>query len=152
MKASIVNKMKERGLKVTSQRLAIIDVLVDKGLLHPNANLIYHEAKKRAKSLSMSTVYATLSELSRHGIIKLLEFDAMENRYDLDITPHVNVVCKQCKKILDYKFPIVINRKAVLEELHFLVTDSRFEFYGYCEECGKSLGISLKKETSGQSL
>jgi Fur family peroxide stress response transcriptional regulator len=149
MKASIVDKMKERGLRVTSQRLAIIDVLVDRGLLHPSANLIYHEAKKRAKGLSMSTVYATLRELSRHGIIKLLEFDAMENRYDLDITPHVNVVCKECKKILDYKFPIVINRKAVLEELHFLVTDSRFEFYGYCEECGKSLGISLKKETSG---
>jgi Fur family peroxide stress response transcriptional regulator len=144
MKPFIVEKMKERGLKLTSQRLAIIDVLVDKALLHPNANLVYHEAKKKAKSLSLSTVYATLSELSRQGIIKLLEFDAMENRYDLDITPHVNVICKQCKKILDYEFPIVINWKAVLKNLRFSVTDSRFELYGYCEECGKSLSIPLK--------
>jgi Fe2+ or Zn2+ uptake regulation protein len=146
MKAFIVKKMKERGLKLTSQRLAIIDVLVDKALLHPSANLVYHEAKKRVKSISLSTVYATLSELSRHGIIKLLEFDTMENRYDLDITPHINVVCTRCKKILDYEFPILINWKAVLKKLRFSVTDSRFEFYGYCEECRKGFSIPLKDE------
>jgi len=146
MKAFIIEKMKERGLKLTSQRLAIIDVLVDNALSHPSASLVYHEAKKRAKSLSLSTVYATLSELSRHGIIKLVEFDTMENRYELDTTPHINVVCKECKKILDYEFPILINWKAVLKRLRFLVTDSRFEFYGYCEDCRKSLGIPLKNE------
>jgi Fe2+ or Zn2+ uptake regulation protein len=146
MKTFIVEKMKERGLKLTSQRLAIIDVLADKALLHPSANLVYYEAKKRVKSISLSTVYATLSELSRHGIIKLLEFDAMENRYDLDITPHINVVCKQCKKIFDYEFPILINWKALLKKLRFSVTDSRFEFYGYCEECGKSLTIPLENK------
>jgi Fe2+ or Zn2+ uptake regulation protein len=146
MKASIVKKMKERGLKLTSQRLAIIDVLVDKALLHPSANLVYHEAKKKVKSVSLSTVYATLGELSRQGIIKLLEFDAMENRYDLDTTSHVNVVCKQCKKILDYELPIVINWRTVLKKLRFSVTDSRFEFYGYCEECGKGRSIRLKNQ------
>lgn len=145
MKDFVTEKMKERGLKLTSQRLAIIDVLLDIRLLHPSANLVYQEAKKRAKSLSLSTVYATLSELSRHGIIKLLEFDSMENRYDLDTTPHVNVVCKQCKKILDYKFPIVIDWKAVSKKLRFVVTDSRFEFYGYCGECGKKLSVPRKR-------
>lgn len=145
MKEFIVEKMKERGLKLTRQRLAIIDVLVDKALLHPSASLVYREAKRRAKSLSLSTTYATLGELSRHGIIKLLEFDAMENRYDLDIRPHVNVVCKECKKILDYELPIVVNWKAVSKKLRFLVTDSRFEFYGYCEECGKSHSVPKKK-------
>jgi Fur family peroxide stress response transcriptional regulator len=145
MKESIIKKMKERGLKLTSQRLSIIDALVDKALLHPNAQLVYQEAKKRVKSLSLSTVYATLSELSRHEIIKLLEFDATENRYELDITPHVNVVCKECKKILDYELPFLINSEAVLKRLRFLVTDSRFEFYGYCEECRKRLNIPLRK-------
>ena len=148
MKASIIETIKQRGLKLTSQRLAIIDALVDKALLHPSANFVYREAKKKARSLSLSTVYATLNELSRHGIIKLLEFDTMENRYDLDTAPHVNVVCKQCKKILDYKLPVVIDRRGVLKKLRFLVTDSRFEFYGYCEDCAKGLGIPLKKDAS----
>ncbi len=147
MKESIIRKMKERGLKLTSQRLSIIDALVDKALLHPSAQLIYREAKKSAKSLSLSTVYATLSELAKHRIIKLLEFDAMENRYELDITPHVNVVCKQCKRILDYELPFLINSAAVLKRLRFLVTDSRFEFYGYCEDCRKRFNIPLSKES-----
>jgi Fe2+ or Zn2+ uptake regulation protein len=145
MKALLIEKIKKRGLKLTSQRIAIIDALTEKALLHPSANFVYHEAKKRTKSLSLSTVYATLGELSRHGIIKLLEYDAMENRYDLDITPHVNVVCKQCKKISDYKFPVVIDRKAILKKLRFLVIDSRFEFYGYCEECQKRPLHSFEK-------
>lgn len=141
MKASIIEKMKERGLKLTSQRLSIIDALVGKALQHPSADLIFHEAKKKAKSLSLSTVYATLSELSRHGIVKLLEFDTMQNRCELDVTPHVNAVCKKCKKILDYELPFLINSQAVLKGLRFFVTDSRFEFYGYCEECRKRFGI-----------
>jgi Fur family peroxide stress response transcriptional regulator len=146
MKAFLVEQMKEKGLKLTPQRLAIIDVLLESRLLHPSANLVYHGAKKRVKSLSLSTVYATLGELSRQGIIKLLEFDSMENRFDLDMTPHVNVVCRQCKKILDYKFPFVIDWKAVSRKLGFIVTGSRFEFYGYCEECGKSLRAAKYKD------
>jgi Fur family peroxide stress response transcriptional regulator len=146
MKASMIEKMKERGLKLTSQRLSIIDALVDKALLHPSADLIFREAKKTVKSLSLSTVYATLSELSRYGIIKLLEFDTMENRYELDLTPHVNVICRRCKKILDYELPFLINSRALLQRLRFFVTDSRFEFYGYCEECGKRFDVPLKDQ------
>ena len=146
MKAAILEKMKERGLKLTPQRLSIIDALVDKALLHPSADLIYHEAKKSAKSLSLSTVYATLGELSKHRIIQLLEFDTMENRYELDVTPHVNVVCKECKKILDYELPFLINSQAVLRRLRFFVTDSRFDFYGYCEKCRNRLDIPLKNQ------
>ncbi len=78
---SIIKQLRERGLKITPQRLAIIDVLVEQRNLHPGARLVYEEAKKKRKSLSLSTAYATLDELSRHGIIKMLEFDKMENRW-----------------------------------------------------------------------
>ena len=75
MKEAMIKKMREKGLKLTPQRLAIIDVLIEKNLLHPSASLIYNEAKRRTSGLSLSTVYFTLNELSKHGIIKMLEFD-----------------------------------------------------------------------------
>jgi len=137
MKASIIEKLRKQRLKLTPQRMAIIDALVEKTSLHPGASLIYKEARKRVKSLSLSTVYATLNELSRLGIIKMLEFDKMENRYEGNITAHVNLICKGCRKIMDYKLPVSINPKEVARKARFWVVDTRLEYYGYCQNCRK---------------
>jgi len=137
MKTAIIKKLREKGLKLTSQRRVIIDVLVDKTPVHPSAALIYQEAKKKAKSLSLSTVYATLNELSRQGIIKMLEFDQAENRYEANMTEHINLVCKNCNKILDYKVPIAIDQRKVAKKTGFSITDTRLEYYGLCRECRK---------------
>jgi len=136
-KESIIAKMKEKGLKITPQRLAITRVLIERGNLHPGARLIYEEAKKMRRSLSLSTTYATLNEFSRYGIIKTLEFDKMENRYESNITEHINLICKGCKKIMDFKLPFKIDTNEVARKSGFRVTDRRFEYYGYCEECKK---------------
>jgi Fe2+ or Zn2+ uptake regulation protein len=137
MKESIIKKMREEGLKLTPQRLAVIEVLVDRTPLHPSAYLIYHDASKKVKSLSLSTVYSILNEFSKRGIIKMLEFDKMENRYESNITEHINLICKGCKKIMDFKLPFKIDTNEVARKSGFRVTDSRFEYYGYCEECKK---------------
>ena len=139
MKEILIKKMREKGLKLTPQRLAIFDVLVKKNPLHPSARVIYDSAKQRTKGLSLSTVYYTLNELSRHGIIKLLEFDKMEDRYEGTLTDHINLICKECHRIMDYRVPIVIDSKGVTRQTRFLVTDTRLEYYGYCEKCRKKL-------------
>ena len=137
MKDFIIKRIKKEGLKLTPQRLAIIEILVDQSPLHPSACLVYQEAKRRRKSLSLSTVYATLNELSRHGIIKVLEFDKMENRYEGNIADHINLICKSCKKIFDYKNPLSIDSEEIKRKARFVVTDTRLDYYGYCQECGK---------------
>jgi Fe2+ or Zn2+ uptake regulation protein len=137
MKASIIKKLREQKLKITPQRIAIIEAFVDNISLHPGASLIYEEARKKVKSLSLSTVYDTLNELSRQGIIKMLEFDKMENRYEGNIAAHINLVCKGCNKIMDYKLPISINLKEVVKKARFRVVDTRLEYYGYCQDCRK---------------
>lgn len=137
MKASIIKKLREQRLKLTPQRVAIVDALTEKTSLHPGASLIYKEARKKVKTLSLSTVYATLHELTRQGIIKMLEFDRMENRYEGRIEAHINLVCKGCKKIMDYKLPIAIDPKEVARKARFWVIDTRLEYYGYCQNCRK---------------
>jgi Fe2+ or Zn2+ uptake regulation protein len=137
MKAAIIKKLRDQRLKLTPQRRAVIDALVEKTSLHPGASLIHKEARKKVRSLSLSTVYATLNELSRQGIIKMLEFDKMENRYEGNITAHINLVCRGCGKIMDYKTPIVLNPKEVAKKARFWVVDTRLEYYGYCQDCRK---------------
>jgi len=135
MKASLIRKMRANGLKLTPQRLAVLDALVEKNANHPSAQALYHAAKRRISGLSLSTVYYTLKELSRQGIIKMLEFDKMEDRYEATPTDHINLICKKCHGIMDYKIPLVIDLREVSRRTKFWVTDTRLEYYGYCQKC-----------------
>ena len=139
-KASIVQRLKEKGLSITSQRLAIIDVLVEQGHIHPGAYFIYREARKKHKSLSLSTTYATITELIRYGIIKALEFDERENRCEGNLDEHINLICDRCGKIVDYKPPVYVDRIDVAKTTGFVIISNRWEYYGYCQDCSKDPG------------
>jgi len=137
IKESMLKELKEKGLKITPQRLAIIEVLVAMGNLHPSAGAVCREAKKMYRSLSLSTTYATLNQLSAHGIIKTLQFDTAENRYEANIEEHVNLICDGCGKILDYEVSAPADTGEVEKRTGFSVTGTRLEYYGYCQECRK---------------
>lgn len=132
---SLLRELREKGLKITAQRLAIIEVLAAMGDLHPSAAAVYREAKKMHRSLSLSTTYATLNQLSAQGIIKTLEFDTADNRYEANTREHVNLVCEGCGKIVDYEVSVPADPGEVKKRTGFSVTDTRLEYYGYCEEC-----------------
>ena len=136
-KESIIQNLKERGLRITPQRLAIIEVLIEKGHLHPGASFIYKEARKKSRSLSLSTTYATINEFSRYGIIKTLQFDGIENRCEGNLDEHINLICEQCREIIDYEIPICLDQKDVAKKTGFTVTNSRLEYYGYCRDCSQ---------------
>jgi Fur family peroxide stress response transcriptional regulator len=134
-KEDLIGQLREKRLKLTPQRLAIIDALVENQHRHPGANLIYEEAKKRAKKVSLSTVYATLGDFSKNGLIKQLEFDRMENRYDGNLSDHINLICKRCGTIIDYYIPATLEPSDITRKSGFVVTDTRMEFHGYCRDC-----------------
>jgi Fe2+ or Zn2+ uptake regulation protein len=137
VRQSILKELKKNGLKMTPQRVAIIEVLAAMRDLHPSAGAVYREARKIRKDLSLSTTYATLNQLSAQGIIKTLEFDTAENRYEANTGDHVNLICKGCGKIVDYEAPAPAAPGEVKKRTGFSVTDTRLEYYVYCQECRK---------------
>ena len=136
-KKEMIGRLKERGLRITPQRLAVVDALLDNYHERPGAMMIYHEARKKAPHISLSTVYATLKEFSEKGLIRQLEFDRMENRYDIDLSDHVNLLCWRCGKIVDYHMPQLIDPRDVARQTGFILTETRLEFHGYCRDCLK---------------
>ncbi|NLD80991.1 MAG: transcriptional repressor [Smithella sp.] len=136
-KEELIDQLKGKGLKITSQRLAIVDALVENRHDHPGATLIFNEARKKSARVSLSTVYATLKEFSEYGLIRQLEFDRMENRYDVDLSDHVNLICNRCGKIFDYSIPASLEPRDIAHKSGFVVTDTRLEFHGYCRHCLK---------------
>jgi Fur family peroxide stress response transcriptional regulator len=133
IKKRIIEGMKEKGLKLTRQRLEIIDILTGKS--HPSASSMFVEARKKEPSISLSTVYYTLDIMKRAGLIKELEFDDRDSRYDGDVSDHLNLVCKNCGKIEDFQSSKPVPLEKVEKKTGFRADSARFEYYGLCREC-----------------
>jgi Fe2+ or Zn2+ uptake regulation protein len=134
IKRRIIEGMKEKGLKLTHQRLEIIDILARKKS-HPSAAAIFDEARKKAPSISLSTVYYTLDIMKSAGLIKELEFDDRDSRYEGDVSDHLNLVCTGCGKIEDFLASKPVPVDKVEKKTGFRADSARFEYYGLCREC-----------------
>jgi Fe2+ or Zn2+ uptake regulation protein len=127
-------RLRERGYKLTSQRLAIISLL-SKDMTHPGAADILKKIRKSLPQVSMSTVYYTLDILKKEGLIQELEFYDQDNRYDINISNHINLICKKCGRIEDLSGGISLSYMQIQHKTDFQPVAMRYEYYGYCKEC-----------------
>jgi Fe2+ or Zn2+ uptake regulation protein len=146
-KESFIARLRQKGLKVTPQRIALIEALEKIELLHPSVHQIHREAKKKAPNLSLSTTYAALKEFSRLHMIKTLQFDRAENRYESDLSDHANLICEECGNIIDFDPLDPALRTKIARQTGFLITDSRLEFYGVCRVCISAKEKEIQKKT-----
>jgi Fe2+ or Zn2+ uptake regulation protein len=134
IKRKLTTSLKEKGYKLTSQRLEIINLL-SKETTHPGAMDILKKVRKKAPQISMSTVYYTLDILKKEGLIRELEFYDRDNRYDVNISNHLNLICTKCGKIEDFTEELPVSSQAIEKKTGFQPFQMRFEYYGYCKEC-----------------
>jgi Fur family transcriptional regulator, peroxide stress response regulator len=134
IEALIKKGLREKGYKITSQRLAII-TLLSKDMTHPGAADILKKIRKSLPRVSMSTVYYTLDILKKEGLIQELEFYDQDNRYDINISNHINLICKKCGRIEDFFGGISLSYMQIQQKTDFQPVTMRYEYYGYCKEC-----------------
>ena len=134
IKKNLINNLKHKGYKLTLQRLEIIDFL-SKQTTHPGAMDILKNVRKRAPRISISTVYYTLDILKKEGLLRELEFYDRDNRYDVNVSNHLNLICTKCGKIEDFKGKLPVLSQAIEKKTDFQPIQMRFEYYGYCKKC-----------------
>ena len=128
--------MREKGLRISSQRDAILEYLLSTDE-HPSARSILDHVKKKVPRICLSTVYSTLAELNKHNIVKELDFDHMDNRYEGNVSHHINLICVRCGKISDYMTDHILDTDRIRQTTRFQAFQSRFELYGVCATCSK---------------
>ncbi|HUK99414.1 MAG TPA: Fur family transcriptional regulator, partial [Nitrospirota bacterium] len=120
-------RLRERGYKLTSQRLAIISLL-SKDMTHPGAADILKKIRKSLPQVSVSTVYYTLDILKKEGLIQELEFYDQDNRYDINISNHINLICKKCGRIEDLSGGISLSYMQIQQKTDFQPVAMRYEY------------------------
>jgi len=130
------SRLKQLGIRVTPQRLAIAEVVINSGD-HPTVKEIYDRVKAFFPYVTLATVYSTLGLLERAAIVRELPFQR-QSRYDANLSPHANLVCIGCGTVVDADVGqnMVAELRAILEnQAEFEVASQRVDFYGWCSGC-----------------
>jgi Fe2+ or Zn2+ uptake regulation protein len=131
---SMERALRATGSRVSSHRRAIIDYLAS-ATSHPSARQIFREVREKHSGLSLATVYNTLGVLARIGVIKVMQFDVKDNRYEPNVASHINLICTACGRIEDLEPEILVKPEEIKEKIGFEVFDTRLEYHGFCAEC-----------------
>ncbi len=132
----LVNRVRDAGLKLTPQRLAILQFMAGNHT-HPTAHAVYQQLLPRFPTMSQTTVYNTLQTLVDLGLIhELGEAGDDAIHYDADPAPHINLICTSCGKIVDLDEPNAMpSMEAIGTQSGFDIRGARLVYYGLCPAC-----------------
>jgi len=136
---------RQAGRRITRQRMLIFAYL-EICNTHPSARQIFDDLVRELPTLSLATVYSTLRSLVELDLINELDFEALDNRYDTRVEPHLNLVCTGCGSISDRDQQLPVAPDRILREHGFATTGFRFEYRGLCAACRRGTD-NLQGET-----
>jgi Fur family peroxide stress response transcriptional regulator len=101
-KQELIEKLKEKKLRITPQRIAIFEAI---SILknHPTADEILTYIQKKHSNISVGTVYKVLESLVTNNLIEKVKTDNDVMRYDSILSKHHHLYCSATEKIEDYE-------------------------------------------------
>jgi Fur family peroxide stress response transcriptional regulator len=133
----ILDKLREKGHRITPQRIAIVRILVEsRG--HPSVEDIFAKVKGNFPTTSLATVYKTITVIKELGEVLELEFSG-HNRYDGNKPyPHPHLMCVKCKRIVDPDLSTLAHlTQELVSDTEYKILSHRLDFYGICPMCQK---------------
>lgn len=127
--------LKEYNLKVTPQRLAIVEELYYKG--HMNVDDLYSNLLKKFPSISLATIYKNINSMIEKIFLHEVKIPNQKSVYELSKDEHSHVICKACNCIVDINLDTRLLVKEASNATKFDLDESSVIFSGLCKSCSK---------------
>ena len=127
---------RKAGARVTHQRREVLRAVVESSE-HPDARSVLQCVRGRMPTISLDTVYRTLSFLEEHDLISRVPTTGERARFDGNHRPHHHFICKRCGRIIDFESEEV-DAMTFPEGAAKLGTAAlrQLQVYGICRDCG----------------
>ncbi|MTI48682.1 Fur family transcriptional regulator [Sporosalibacterium faouarense] len=131
----IQEELKRNGFKLTSQRKAIIEVLMEHKDRFITAEEIHKKVLQKHPKTNFSTIYRNLESFEKINIIHKTNISDNASIYELvcNDNHHHHIICKKCGKTEIIDFCPLDNINNSLKS--FKLIDHKFELYGLCDKC-----------------
>ncbi len=133
--AAFAQALRQDGLRVTHQRIEVARE-VARSETHPDVETVFLAVRERIPTISLDTVYRTLAEMERFGLVRRVVVAPGPSRYDPNPVRHHHFVCQDCRLIRDlYGEDLDSISAPDRTELLGRVDGVEVRFYGVCEKC-----------------
>lgn len=141
--------LRKKGLKVTTQRIAVLEALSEERDSHLTAEEIYNKVKAGSPDIGLATIYRTIQMLLELKIIDRIYLDDGYVRYELghvyedeDSHHHHHLICVKCGRVRSFQGDLLGEfEKKMEEKTGFQIQDHDVKLYGYCADCLKSVNM-----------
>ena len=139
-----IRLLKEKGLKVTNQRLLVLEAIASCPEEHLTAEEIYELVKLSYPEIGLATVYRTIQLLNELHLIDRINFDDGYVRYEMGSAHergqkhhHHHLICMKCGRVTSFQDDLLEELEAkITATAGFRIVDHEVKLYGYCVECG----------------
>ena len=124
-------ELREAGLKVTSPRLKILEILENSDKRHLSAEGIYQILHADGSDIGLATVYRVLAQFEQASLITKHNFEGNISVYELkDQDHHDHMVCLETVKVIEFSNEeIEVIQKKVAEEHGYELSDHSLVLY-----------------------
>lgn len=120
----------DAGLKMTGQRRVILKTL-ESSEDHPSVESVFERAKAVDPTISIATVYRTLSLLEEMDLIIKREFNETFARYDTNTEHHHHMIDLETGEVIEFKNDELEKLKIqIAKDLGYDLIDHRLDLYG----------------------
>ncbi len=128
-----IELLKHNNIKVTPQRLAIVELMDING--HISVREIFNKIKANFPSLSLATVYKNVNSMLKNSFIKELKITGQDSKYELAKEAHSHLICQSCGDVKD----IILDTNSLisdaLEKSDYTISESSLQLFGLCSNC-----------------
>ena len=99
--SQIIESLRSAGLRPTRQRLALTKLLFDGKDRHVTAEMLHGEALAAGVSVSLATVYNSLHQLNKAGLLREIVVEVGRSYFDTNISAHHHIFNEDTRKLTD---------------------------------------------------
>ena len=131
MTASIEERCKQKGVKLTDQRKLIAQTMSNSND-HPNVDELYKRVSEIDPKISIATVYRTVKLFEEAGILTKHDFRGEKARYEeLPDSHHDHLIDVQSGEIVEFVDEEIEKlQKKVAKKYGYKLVDHKLELYG----------------------
>ncbi|MCP3959528.1 MAG: transcriptional repressor [bacterium] len=138
MQGDVDQLLREHGLQVTAQRLALIRAVESHP--HATADELIDDVRAVIGSISRQAVYDTLSILVEKNLIRRIQPAGSAARYEDRVGDnHHHLICRGCGRTFDIDCALGATPCLVADDDHgFEIDEAEVIYWGRCPSCQKA--------------
>ena len=128
-------KLRERGLRVTAQRMAVLGAVSVRP--HATADELVDDVRSMIGSVSRQAVFDALAVLSESGLVRRIQPARSAARYEDRVGDnHHHLICRVCGGVVDVDCAVGdVPCSTAADDAGFEIDEAEVVFWGRCPDC-----------------